>query len=215
MDGGSEFISRSLDEFLNEYNITPRYTNTGEKNNVGIIERANRTIREKIQTHFNITDSLTYYYIVDNHQLENTINNTYNRSINSAPISLTTQHIKNNNEKLKEYNTDLFKDIDLKFGDKVRIKLRKNRFDKLGNNYSKTIHTITDIYGQSANLDIDNTKHYKLNKLLKVDNNTENNNNNSALGSERTLALQSNDKEIETIKKQKKQKRFLKKEGLI
>ena len=93
MDGGSEFISKEFEEFLNENNITPRYTNTGEKNNTAIVERMNRTIRDKIQTHFNLTESLVYYKLIENHELENTINNTYNRSIDEAPISLTNEEI--------------------------------------------------------------------------------------------------------------------------
>ena len=31
----------------------------------------NRTIREKIQTHFNLTDTLVYYKMIENHDLEN------------------------------------------------------------------------------------------------------------------------------------------------
>jgi transposase InsO family protein len=147
MDGGSEFISKDFEEFLNENNITPRYTNTGEKNNTAIVERMNRTIRDKIQTHFNLTETLKYYDIIENHELENTINNTYNRSIDEAPISLTNENIENNNKILRKSNTKKFKKLNLNIGDSVRIKLTKDKFEKAGNKYSKTIHKITDIYG--------------------------------------------------------------------
>ena len=201
MDGGSEFISKDFEEFLNENNITPRYSNPGEKNNTAIVERMNRTIREKIQTHFNITDTLVYYKMIENHDLENAINNSYNRSIGDAPISIKDNHVSENNKELREYNTELYKKLNFNIGDKVRIRLHKGKFDKITNKYSKSVHTITNIYGFSANLDNDETKHYTLNKLKKIRNNKE--------------ITNSNDKEIENINKEKKQKRLLKKEGLI
>ena len=107
----------------------------------------NRTIRDKIQTHFNLTETLKYYDIIENHELENTINNTYNRSIDEAPISLTNENIENNNKILRKSNTEKFKKLNLNIGDNVRIRLKRDKFQKAGNRYSKSIHKITDIYG--------------------------------------------------------------------
>ena len=46
-DFGTEFHNKYMDDVLNEYNIIPHYANVGDKNTMSIVERVNRTIREK------------------------------------------------------------------------------------------------------------------------------------------------------------------------
>lgn len=173
MDGGLEFINKKFEELLNEWNITPRFTLPGQKNNTAIVERMNRTIREKILTHFNLTNDVIYYNIIENHQLENSINNSHNRSIGNNPNDITTPMIEKQNEELREHNHELFVKHNFKIGDKVRIRLKKSKLGKLGNKYSSTVHTITDISGLHANLDNDISKWWTLNQLIKTNlNNT-------------------------------------------
>ena len=200
-DSGLEFINKKFEEVLNKWNIKPHYTKPGEKNNTSIVERMNRTIREKILTHFNNTNDVVYYKIIENHQLENAINNSYNRTIKSTPNNMNINKIEEQNEVIKKNNHEVFNKIDLKIGDNVRVRLKKGTFQKLGNKYSKTVHKITKIIDFHAYLDNDETKWWTLNQLKKVTNNININDD--------------NEKYVETEKKKNKQKRFLKKEGLI
>ncbi len=131
MDAGSEFINKNFDKVLNEHNIIPYYH--ANKNSMSIVERMNRTIREKIQTLFNDRKNLVYYDKIENHSIEKVINDSYNRMIDKTPNNIKKEDIEKINKKNKDHNHRLFENININVGDKVRLKKNKETFDKTGN----------------------------------------------------------------------------------
>ena len=196
-DFGTEFYNKYMDDVLNEYNIIPHYANVGDKNTMAIVERVNRTIREKQQLLFNQNDNHKYYDIVESHKLEDIINNQYHRGIGTAPNNINNDNILFDNNDKRIHNKKLFKKININPGDKVRKRQKKNKLDKLGNRFSNEVYTVDRIVGLTAVLN-DNTRHV-INKLKPT--NTDNTNKN-------------NQEEEKKIKSEKKQDRFLRKEGL-
>ena len=128
-DKGSEFISKHFKDFLKRHNITLYHTQNEEKSSV--VERWNRTIKNKMWKMFSANNNTVYWDKLD--KLVDDYNNRKHSSIKMSP----TEASKEGNE--KQVFTNLYEDeIFLKpekpkfsIGDKVRISKYKRRvFDK-------------------------------------------------------------------------------------
>ena len=125
-DQGTEFINNKFKNYLNEIKIKHYFVNSELK--ASVVERFNRTIKEKIYKFFTLKN--TYTYIDSLSKLVDSYNKSYHRSIKTSPIKVT----KNNEEKihnilygeLNQYTPE-FK---YKQGDHVRITKYKSVFDK-------------------------------------------------------------------------------------
>ena len=128
-DKGSEFISKHFKDFLKRHNITLYHTQNEEKSSV--VERWNRTIKNKMWKMFSANNNTVYWDKLD--KLVDDYNNRKHSSIKMSP----TEASKKENE--KQVFTNLYEDeIYLKpkkqkflIGDKVRLSKYKRRvFDK-------------------------------------------------------------------------------------
>ena len=128
-DKGSEFISKHFKEFLKKNNIMLYHTQNEEKSS--IVERWNKTMKNKIWKMFSANNNTVYWDKLD--KLVDDYNNTYHSSIKMTP----TEASKKENE--KKVFTNLYEDeIYLKpkkpkfsIDDKVRIsKFKRRVFDK-------------------------------------------------------------------------------------
>ena len=128
-DKGSEYISKHFKEFLKRYNITLYHTQNEEKSSV--VERWNRTIKNKMWKMFSANNNTIYWDKLD--KLVDDYNNRKHSSIKMSP----TEASKTKNE--KQVFANLYKDeIYLKpkkpkfsIGDQVRLSKYKRRvFDK-------------------------------------------------------------------------------------
>ena len=128
-DKGSEFISKHFKDFLKRHNITLYHTQNEEKSCV--VERWNRTIKNKMWKMFSANNNTVYWDKLD--KLVDDYNNNYHSSIKMSPREAS----KKKNE--KQVFTNLYEDeIFLKpkipkfsIGDKVRLSKYKRRvFDK-------------------------------------------------------------------------------------
>ena len=128
-DKGSEFISKHFKDFLKKHNMILYHTQN-EKNS-SIVERWNKTMKNKMWKMFSANNNTVYWDKLD--KLVGDYNNTYHSSIKMTP----TEASKKENE--KQVFTILYKDeIYLKpkkpkfsIGDKVRLSKYKRRvFDK-------------------------------------------------------------------------------------
>ena len=128
-DKGSEFISKHFKDFLKRHNITLYHTQNEEKSSV--VERWNRTIKNKMWKMFSANNNTVYWDKLD--KLVDDYNNRKHSSIKMSPSEVS----KKENE--KQVLTNLYEDeIFLKpekpkfsIGDKVRISKYKRRvFDK-------------------------------------------------------------------------------------
>ena len=141
-DRGTEFYNKQVKDLLNENNIKLYSTNNSEIKSA-VIERFNRTFKNMMYKKFTENNNTIFYNILD--ELVNNYNNKYHSTIKMAPIEgskkINEMKIKNiyNFEKTKKPGK-------FKIGDRVRISLEKNIFEKgYETNWTQEIFVIYDI----------------------------------------------------------------------
>jgi hypothetical protein len=169
-DKGSEFKGDVL-RLLEKYNVTiflndPYATNA--KNKVGMIERFNRTLLNKIKKYMQYNQTLTYFNVL-NDIVEN-YNNTIHSSIHQTPSNVfhnRQRPIINLNNSLKVERNYQFNHKKLNVGDSVRFLRVRKTFDKKSFEpvYSTNLYKIVGLRGNQYLLD--NKRYYYGEQLIK------------------------------------------------
>ena len=141
-DKGKEFYNKQVLDLLNKNNIKLYSTNNSEIKSA-VVERFNRTFKNMMYKKFTENNNTIFYNILD--KLVNNYNNKYHSTIKMTPIEgskkLNKNKIKNiyNFEKTKKPGK-------FKIGDRVRLSLEKNIFEKsYETNWTEEIFVIYDI----------------------------------------------------------------------
>ena len=142
-DQGSEFTNNQAQKFFKDNKINWYHTYSRDIK-CSICERYNRTILNKIYKNFTLNNNTIWINDLD--KLTNEYNNSYHRSIKMKPIDAS----KKANEYIVRNNLYNFKITNKKpkflIGDKVRVSLLKNTFEKsYTSNYSQEIFIIDNI----------------------------------------------------------------------
>ena len=124
-DKGSEFTNNMFQKFLGDHKIK-FYTTENNDIKAAVVERFNRTLKEKMWRYFTYKSTHRYIDVLNN--LDHSYNNTFHRSIKMTPSEVTVH-----NE--SEIGRRLFppkKKIAFKFNihDKVRISEAQREFKK-------------------------------------------------------------------------------------
>ena len=141
-DKGKEFYNKQVLDLLNENNIKLYSTNNSEIKSA-VVERFNRTFKNMMYKKFTENNNTIFYNILD--ELVNNYNNKYHSTIKMSPIEGSK---KVNEKKIKNiYNFEKTKKPGrFRIGDKVRISLEKNIFEKgYDTNWTQEIFEIYDI----------------------------------------------------------------------
>ena len=141
-DNGKEFYNKQVQDLLNENNIKLYSTNNSEIKSA-VIERFNRTFKNMMYKKFTENNNTIFYNILD--ELVKNYNNKYHSTIKMSPIEGSK---KINEKKIKNiYNFEKTKKLGkFKIGDRVRISLEKNIFEKsYETNWTEEIFEIYDI----------------------------------------------------------------------
>ena len=141
-DEGSEFTNNQVQKFFNDNNIKWYHTYNRDIK-CSICERFNRTILNKIYKNFTLNNNTIW--IKDLNKLVKEYNNSYHRTIKMKPVEASKKS--NENIVRKNYNFEIITNKKkFKIGDKVRISLLKNTFEKgYTSNWSEQIYVIYDI----------------------------------------------------------------------
>ena len=128
-DKGSEFISKHFKDFLKKKDLKLYHTKNEEKSS--IVERWNKTIKNKMWKMFTVNNNTVYWDKLDN--IVNNYNNTRQSSIKMSPVEASKK--KNESKVSSNLYGDLVYDSPGKsnfaIGDKVRIsKYKRFVFDK-------------------------------------------------------------------------------------
>ena len=125
-DKGSEFISKHFKEFLKTHHIILYHTENEEKSS--IVERWNKTMKNKMWKMFSANNNTIYWDKLDN--LVDDYNNTYHSSIEMTPTEASKKE--NENKVFANLYGDLiYLKPKISIGDKVRIsKYKRKVFDK-------------------------------------------------------------------------------------
>ena len=141
-DEGTEFTNKQVQKFFNDNNIKWYHTYNRDIK-CSICERFNRTILNKIYKNFTLNNNTIW--IKDLNKLVKEYNNSYHRTIKMKPVDASKKS--NENIVRKNYNFEIITNKKkFKIGDKVRISLLKNTFEKgYTSNWSEQIYVIYDI----------------------------------------------------------------------
>ena len=141
-DRGTEFYNKQVETLLNENNIKLYSTNNSEIKS-SVVERFNRTFKNMMYKKFTENNNTIFYNILD--ELVNNYNNKYHSTIKMSPIEGSK---KINEKKIRNiYNFEKTNKLGkFKIGDRVRISLEKNIFEKsYETNWTEEIFEIYDI----------------------------------------------------------------------
>ena len=126
-DKGGEFIGKKFQTMLEKNDIV-FFTTQNEDTKCAVVERWNRTMKEKMFRYFTAKDTYKYIDILDD--LVESYNKSYHRTIKMAPIdvNILNQDVvwTNTYGNMKNYG----KKFKFNVGDAVRIALRKAIFQK-------------------------------------------------------------------------------------
>ena len=125
-DRGTEFYNKQVQDLLNENNIKLYSINNSEIKS-SVIERFNRTFKNIMYKKFTENNNTTFYNIIGD--LVNAYNNKCQSTIKMTPVEGSK---KINENKIKNiYNfKKMTKTGKFKIGDRVRLSLEKNIFEK-------------------------------------------------------------------------------------
>ena len=142
-DEGTEFTNNLTQTFFKDNNINWYHTFNRDIK-CSICERYNKTILNKIYKNFTLNNNTIWINDLD--KLVKEYNNSYHRSIKMKPIDAS----KKSNENMVRNNLYNFKITNKKpkfsIGDKVRVSLIKNTFEKsYTSNWSEEIFIIDNI----------------------------------------------------------------------
>lgn len=141
-DQGQEFLGRECQQFLKRNKIQFYFLNSEMK--AAIVERFNRTLKEKMWRYFTKSRKKRYIDVLDD--LMHSYNNTFHRSIKMTPVQVK----KENEDKvfLNLYGKKDLNKISHKFsvGDRVRLSKNKFTFEKgYTPNWTDEFFTITEV----------------------------------------------------------------------
>ncbi|GBN67375.1 Putative uncharacterized transposon-derived protein F54H12.3 [Araneus ventricosus] len=141
-DKGKEFLNKLFQNYLKKMKIKFFVTNNNTK--ASIIERFNRTLKTKMWKYFTENNTKKYIDIIDKLMLS--YNNTWHRSIQMTPTSVTFENQSQAWKNLyTEKKTKLTKPK-FKVGDTVRISKEKLLFEKgYEQNWTLEIFTIDQV----------------------------------------------------------------------
>ena len=126
-DKGGEFFNSYMKEILKKYNVEHYTTENEEKSS--IIERWNRTMRNKISQYLTAANTNTYYDALPDILRE--YNHTKHRTIGTTPsFAQRVSYHKQVFDKLYKDKSATIKAPVFKVGDKVRISRKKDFFEK-------------------------------------------------------------------------------------
>ena len=124
-DQGTEFVNLQFKKYLNE--IDTGFYQVNSELKASVVERFNRTIKEKIYRYLTLKNTNRYIDVLNDLILS--YNNSYHRSIKTSPASV-------NDDNQKQIYKILYKDkknnynFNLSIGDLVRISKNKRIFEK-------------------------------------------------------------------------------------
>ncbi len=141
-DEGKEFLNKDVNRLFAKFNIHSYSILTSKK--AGAVERVNRTIKSIMWRYF--TDKKTKRWVDVLPKIVKNYNSTFHQSIKMSPNSVTWDN-------RKTVYKSLYPDIKviinckLKVGDRVRIALNKDIFEKgYTQSWSKEIYTIDKVF---------------------------------------------------------------------
>ena len=126
-DKGTEFKNRVVQKFLRDTNVD-FFTTENDDIKAAVVERFNRTLKERMWRYFTKTNSTRYLDVLPD--LVRTYNHTFHHSIRRAPSEVNTKNQEDVWYQLYGRNKNKISIPKLKVGDRVRISKTRRVFKK-------------------------------------------------------------------------------------
>jgi len=200
-DNGPEFNNNLVKDFLESKQIRYYFYDKakGQKFNLMMVERFNRTLRDKINKYLIAHDTEKFIDVLPD--LLSNYNSTKHSVTHKRPNEIINKPeiLQKIHETTLEFNVPVITELaNIETDDSVRVKNAK-KFAK-GNKYSLTTHKVKDVDGY--HIKADNNKNYNINDVIKVDSGTKKN-------------LENKNSRLKNSVKEKLVNRRLKREGLF
>ena len=142
-DKGKEFYNKQVQDLLKENNIK-LYSTYNFEIKSSVTERFNRTFKNMMFKKFTENDNTIFYNILD--ELVDKYNDKYHRTIKMTPIQASKKINEKKIRNIYNFENTTNKIGKFKIGDRVRISLEKNIFEKsYETNWTEEIFIIYDI----------------------------------------------------------------------
>jgi len=125
-DAGTEFVNKDVQKFLKSLDIDFFTTNSEMK--ASVVERFNRTLKERMWKIFTKFNSYTYFNFLP--QLLNNYNNSLHRTIGMKPSQVNETNASKIRQKAFKNDATIPPVFNFSIGDKVRISKMKRHFEK-------------------------------------------------------------------------------------
>ena len=145
-DEGLEYVNQYVRIVFEERNI--HFYHIKSKLKASTAERVNKTIKEKLWKYFTISGGERWLDVLE--EVVQNYNNTFHSTIKMKPNEVTWE---NRGKVFKASHPDINEKFDcrLKKGEKVRVALRKNEFEKgYTQNWSSEIFTVKHIFRKAG-----------------------------------------------------------------
>ena len=126
-DKGTEFKNRLMQKLLREENID-FFTTENEDIKAAVVERFNRTLKERLWRYFTKTKDTRYLDVLPN--VVDAYNHSFHNSIQRAPVEVNAENQEDVWQSLYGRGGDETKRKNLKVGDRVRISKARRVFKK-------------------------------------------------------------------------------------
>jgi hypothetical protein len=170
-DNGTEFLNKSVQRLFKQKNINHTLAQKDDHNKMSIVERFNRTIKNYLRRYFTANNTYNWFDVINDVMLN--YNNSFHSTIHTTPDKITDDQIEKLRTDAIQYNSYLKENLSFKIGDTVRLLNSKQKFQKEGERYSKSIYIITDIKGYKYEVKNKETNHvlktlYSINEIQKI-----------------------------------------------
>ena len=195
-DSGSEFVNKKVNKLFADANIEFHNVDPADHTGQGKIERFNQSLRRLITIYESAYKTSDWVSVLDD--LVYNYNHRYDSAIGCSPNEADEDTVFD--QELAKYNAAQKQFEQFAIGDKVRVLKNKDTFDKGRKEWSLTVYRIDDIRGHLLHvLNVGWKKHYELQRITAVH-----------------TKLFDNNEAVDkiSIKKDKKIKRDLRKEGV-
>ncbi len=148
-DLGSEFTNKPVQELLKQKGIKHYTSQAEDHSRQGKIERFNRTLKSKLERVFASTGKSNWVDYLDN------IVDNYNETTNQGNINDTPPDDMNKNRVIRSVllkrneTAKLLQKLDIKPGDRVRLRVTKKTFDKESQTWSTQVYKVRSRKGLS------------------------------------------------------------------
>jgi len=168
-DGGSEFTNKTFKKLMERYSILHHINDAGNHRQNSIIERFNRSLRDRIYQFF--TKYNTFVWIDQLQDIIDQYNNTFHETIQMKPNEVSPENQDIIFEHVfAEHKTQEPKTASYNVGDRVRVKRAKERFGAKGAEvtFSRKIYVVEDVSDGRVRLE-GSTKAYQPRHLKLVE----------------------------------------------